>query len=210
MSEADRRALVWAAFAFSAALAAAIGVLAVFGMKSGIPLALKTTARLAFLFFFSAYAGGALTALFGDVFLPVKKRGRELGLAFAAAILVHLSVVACLCVLGPVPSKRTFAIFGAAAVSALLLVCLSFPWARRRLPDNLWPPLRLIATNYIAFAFAYDFVQFSPSADVLEDIAYLPFAALAILGPALRLAAWVKARPAPLASARTRSHSSSP
>jgi hypothetical protein len=148
------------------------------------------TGRLAFLLFFPAYVGGALTALFGDLFLPVRKRAREFGLAFAAAILVHLGLVVCLSIIRAGPSAGTFAIFGPAAAFTLLLACLSFSRVRRLLPDKVWRPIRAVATNYIAFAFLYDFAHFPSSKGHLT---YLPFAALAIVGPLLKLAAWAKA-----------------
>jgi hypothetical protein len=73
---------VWMAMAFCASLGLAIGVLAFFGDEQrGVNIALQATARLAFLFFWPAYVGGALTFLFGDFFLPIRRHARELGLA---------------------------------------------------------------------------------------------------------------------------------
>ncbi len=176
--------------AFCASLGAALASVAV-SRHRDFALALAMSARVAFLFFWPAYVGGALTSLFGDVFLPVKRRGRELGLAFAAALLVHLGFVVRLCVVGPSPSTRTFVIFGVAAALAFLLALLSIGSVRQLLPSKFWPPFRAAAMTYIALTFILDFVQF-PLHDIRSDVLYLPFAALAILGPALKFAAWAQ------------------
>jgi hypothetical protein len=47
------------------------------------------TVRFSFLLFWPAYAGSALWALFGQTFLPLKRRGREFGLAFASVHRPH-------------------------------------------------------------------------------------------------------------------------
>jgi hypothetical protein len=176
------------AAAFCASLAAALAAVAI---TREFTAALALSARVAFLFFWPAYAGGALTSLFGGIFLPLKQHARELGLAFAGAILVHLGFVVRLCVVGPAPSTSTFVIFGTAAAFVLLLTLLSISRVRELLPRRFWPPLRFAAMNYIALAFLLDFAKF-PLDDLRQGFAYLPFLALAIVGPALRLAAWVR------------------
>jgi hypothetical protein len=60
-------------------------------------VALRMTARWSFLLFWVAYAGGALATLFGPALAPLSGRGREFGLAFAAAHLVHIGLVIWLC-----------------------------------------------------------------------------------------------------------------
>jgi hypothetical protein len=75
--------------AFCAALALATIVLAVFGLgERGTDVALQATARLSFLLFWPAYAGGGLATL-GSVFAFLPHRARDFGLAFASAHLVH-------------------------------------------------------------------------------------------------------------------------
>ncbi len=180
---------MWPAIAFSASLGVGLASLAA-PRHGNITLALATSARVAFLFFWPAYAGGALTSLFGSVFAPLKEHSRDLGLAFAAAISVHLSFVAYLCLTGHAPSTRTLIIFGTAAAFTYLLALLSVSRVRQALPPTFWPPIRFVAMNYIALAFLLDFKRF-PTNDMRENLAYLPFAALAIIGPALRFAAWL-------------------
>ena len=113
---------VWIAMAFFASLGLAIGILASFGDEQrGVSIALQATARLAFLFFWPAYVGGALTFLFGDLFLPIRRHARELGLAFAAALFVHLGLVVRLCAIGVLPRGRLSAFLASPRLS---LICL--------------------------------------------------------------------------------------
>ncbi len=186
------------AAAFCAALALAVGVVAAFGARSdGFRIALEATARLNFLLFWPAYVGGALVALFGSVFAPLKDNARNFGLGFAAALPVHLGLVACLCAAGDPPGARTFIVFGAAAIFTYVLALLSIPRVRRMLPDRFLPLIRWLATNYIMYAFIKDFARhgvggFYAAGGLHEIVKYAPFAALAILGPMLRFAAWIQ------------------
>jgi hypothetical protein len=155
---------------------------------SGIVLGLEATARFAFLLFWLAYVGPALASLFGDAFLPLKSHARELGLSFAAAMVVHLGLVATLCLRGHPPPLKTFVIFGAAAGCTYLLALLSVRRVREALPASAWPAIRFVAMNYILFAFILDFKRRTYGA--IEVVKYLPFLSLAISAPILRLAAW--------------------
>jgi hypothetical protein len=107
------------AAAFCASLGLAVGIVAVLGIERGVYVALAATARLAFLIFWPAYAGGALASLFGSVFLRLREHARDLGLAFAAALSVHLGLVACLCVIGHAPGVWTFVILAPLRVSPI-------------------------------------------------------------------------------------------
>jgi hypothetical protein len=177
------------AAAFGASLGVGLASLAV-SRNRDIAIALTTSARVAFLFFWPAYVGGALTSLFGSLFAPLKEHTRDFGLAFAAAISVHLSFVAYLCLIGHAQSRKTFIIFGTAAALTYLLALLSIVRVRQALPPSFWPPIRFVAMNYIALVFLLDFKRFP--LDLRESLTYLPFATLAIIGPALRFAAWVQ------------------
>lgn len=112
----------WAGLAFCAALGLTAGVLLLLGTgEKGLHEALRAIARLMFLFFWPAYAGSALVSLFGSLFQPLKNFAREFGLAFAAVLIVHLSLVAKLCLIGSSPPLGTFVIFGIAAAFAYIL-----------------------------------------------------------------------------------------
>ena len=178
--------------AFVAALALAAAVLTVFGAGArGTLLGLQTTARFSFLLFWPAYAGSALCALFGQTFLPLKRRGREFGLAFAAAHLPHVGLVAWLSFIGAAPPRGTFVFFGIAVVFTYLLALFSLASARLALGPAGWWLLRTIGLNYIAFAFAVDFLRYRDFGTAKFWLGYLPFDVLAVAGPVLCGAAFL-------------------
>jgi hypothetical protein len=179
------------ALAFSVSLGLAISIIAAFGIDPGLSIALRVTARLAFLIFLPAYVGGPLTSLFGNAFLPVRQHARDFGLAFASAMVVHLGLVIWLCAIGAPPPVETFVIFGLAAVSLYFLALLSVRRVRELLPQKFRLPLRIVTTNYIALAFIYDFMHFRVN-HFYAVIAYLPFAVLASGGLILTIVAWAQ------------------
>ncbi len=182
---------MWMSSAFCAALVLAALVLVFLGAgERGTKAGLAATARLSFLLFWAAYSGSALTALFGARFQPVKERGRELGLAFAAAHLVHMGLVGWLCWIGAAPSISVFVFFGVALIFVYLLALFSIGNLQRALGPRSWWLLRTIGMNYIAFAFFIDFMKSPLHGGVKHVVEYLPFVILAIGGPLLRAAAW--------------------
>jgi len=192
MRQAPRDA-VWIGGAFAAAVGAAALVLALLGAdKRGSSAALAATARIAFLFFWPAYAGSALALLFGRVGYPIKARGRVLGLAFAAAMLVHSFLIAWLCAIGHAPAAGVFLIFSPALLMTYALALASFGTWQSGLNHRIWKIMRLVGMNYIAFVFAYDFLRNPLGGGVKHIVEYLPFAVLAVAGPGLRLVAGVK------------------
>src|SRR5471032_1346155 len=98
-----QKSVKWMAAAFGAALAITAITLALYGTDNkATRLALELTARFSFVLFWLAYAGGAIATLFRIEALA--GRGREFGVAFAAAHLVHIGLVIWLGVLmGKVP-----------------------------------------------------------------------------------------------------------
>jgi hypothetical protein len=186
MNEFRRNTLVWMALAFCASLGLALSLIAIFGIKPGLSLALRATARLAFLIFLPAYVGSPLTSLFGNAFLPARRHARDFGLAFASAMIVHLGLVIWLCSIEAPPPARTFVVFSLAAIFIYFLALLSVRRVRELLPHKFWLPILFITTNYIALAFIDDFKRFRVG-DFYGGIAYLPFAALAIGGLILNL-----------------------
>jgi hypothetical protein len=183
---------VWMGSAFCAALGLTALVLAALGPgEHGTIVALQVTARFSFLLFWLAYAGGAMTAVFGPAFEPLKRRGREFGLAFASAHLVHLGLVAWLTYIGHAPSLGVFLFFGIAVLWVYLVALFSIPRLQASLGPNGWWILRVVGLNYIAFAFAKDFLGDPQFGSFKYLVTYLPFAALSVVGPLLRLAAFV-------------------
>ena len=190
----------WMAAAFGTALMLAILVLAKGGTDAeGIKQALRATARWSFLFFWMAYAGGALAALFGPTFRALAQRGRQFGLAFASAHLVHAGLVLWLYQISVSPpvKTRTLVFFGVALFWTYLLAIYSIPKVSGMLPSKVWRIVRTLGVEYIALAFLVDFRTNPFEGSALHLLAYLPFLALCATGPVLRLAAFVRRRRAP-------------
>jgi hypothetical protein len=187
----SRSAEWWMGTALGANLFLAAIILATSGSGDhGTSLALAATARVAFLWFWVAYTGGALAALFGATFLPLKQLSRELGLAFAAALLVHLALVGWLCWIGSAPRIGVFVFFGPVAALTFVLALLSFGNLHTMLGPKPWRLLRTVGMNVILCAFLKDFMQHPLHGGAQHVVDYLPFVVMAIAAPLLRLAAW--------------------
>jgi hypothetical protein len=189
-----------AAFVAAAVLAAV--TLAVYGTSArATNTALMVTARLSFLLFWLAYAGGGIAVILGA--LPaagarggisavgqfLKLHGREFGLAFASAHLVHVGLVGWLVWIGAPPGRNLFVFFVPPLLIVYLLVLFSLPVLQRRLGRRLWATLRTAGMTYIAYAFAADFLVDPFSHDVKHLIEYSPFAIMSVAGPLLHLLA---------------------
>ena len=190
-------ALAWMAAAFAVSLVLAAIVLAIFGAgESGSALALRVTARWCFLLFWPAYAGGALAKLCGPRFAVLARHGREFGLAFAAALSVHIGLV--LRLMDVAASQRTLMLFFWAGVACTFALALfSLPRLRDWLGTRLWRAATEFALNYIALVFAVDFIVEPLRASGADKypLSYLPFVILLAGAVALRLAARLR-RPA--------------
>jgi hypothetical protein len=134
----------------------------------------STPRRLAFLWFWAAYAGGALPILFGAAFLPLKQLGRELGLAFAAALLVHLALVTWLCWIGSAPPIGVFLFFGPVATLTLILALLSFGKLHTTLGPKPWRLLRTIGMNVILYAFRSSIIRCMAGSGISLHICHSP------------------------------------
>ena len=192
--ESDLRlagAPAWMAAAFAVSLVLAAIVLAVFGAgESGSALALRVTARWCFLLFWPAYASGALAKLCGPRFAALARHSREFGLAFAAALSIHIGLV--LRLMDVAANQRTLMLFFWAGVACTYALALfSLPPLRDWLGTRLWRAAMEFALNYIALVFAVDFI-FEPLRSSGADkypLSYLPFVILLAGALALRLAA---------------------
>jgi hypothetical protein len=179
------------AMAFAATLAVACGVLTVNGTgHSGITIGLKGTARVAYLFFWPAYVGGAVATLVGGPFEILARRAREFGLAFAAALFVHVALVIWLAWISP-PQPLVDAVmpfFAIGVVWTYLLALSSTGWVRARFSAQSLKAFRTVGLEYIALTFFTDFV-ISPKHPLQYPVLYVPFWVMLGLGPLLRLAA---------------------
>jgi sulfoxide reductase heme-binding subunit YedZ len=186
----------WMAAAFIVALGivAVVYVVAVPSQRLG--MALRATARWSFLCFCLATCGGALTTLFGSIFEPLARKGRDLGLAFAAAHSVHIALVVWLLYISTEPFPRVSLIvfsIGVFFVYLLAVISLSSTLSARLGPRR-WKNVRSIGVEYIAFAYAFEFGGRILDGNLANAIHYFPLFAAAVGGPLLRMAAYVKRR----------------
>jgi hypothetical protein len=154
--------------------------------------ALRATARWSFLWFYLASTGGALKTLFGDRFGALARRGRDFGLAFAAAHLAHAGLVAWLYFSYGGPGIGILIFFGIGLIFTYLLALLSIQRVTARLDPQAWRWLRTIGIEYISLNFLYDFARNPFTGGWVQLVAYLPFLILAASGPLLRIAAAVQ------------------
>jgi hypothetical protein len=187
--------IAWMGVAYCTALAAGVAILAMRGAgERGVSVATTAVARVAFVFFWLTYVGGALALLFGRVFEGLARHRREFGLAFAAALLVHLTFVAWLFrISAQQPLSNAWIVyFAIGAVSTYALALGSVKRFRGLLRINFWRVFSTVALEYIAFLFFRDFVLLPLQGGVGLPLGDLPFAVLIIFGALLRLAATVR------------------
>jgi hypothetical protein len=185
----------WMVAAFLVALSLGVVVIAIFGAADrGTVLALRVTARWSFLLFWLAYAGGAMARLWGPALGGLARSGRELGLAFASAHLVHVGLVLWLFHIAVEPPVDGGALifFSIGLLCTYLLALFSLPRLREALGPRLWRALRVIALEYIALVFAADFILLPLRAVTKYPPSYLPFALMLVAGVGLRVAAFAK------------------
>jgi hypothetical protein len=184
----------WMGAAFLIAFALAAIVLGIFGAGTrGTGLALQVTARWSFLLFWLAYAGGAMAKLCGPRLGGLARHGRELGLAFASAQIVHVGLVLWLLHITTGP-RDTMAFFWVGILCTYLLALCSLPRLHDALGLRFWRTFRTIALEYIALAFAADFILGPLQAGGFGKypLTYLPFAVMLAGGAGLRLAAFAR------------------
>jgi hypothetical protein len=182
------------AAAFVAALTLASVVLIVFGAGTvGTIAALQVTARFSFLLFWLAYAGGGLAVVSGSWLQLLRRHGRDFGLAFAAAQLVHIGLVAWLCWIGATPGMDVFVFFVPPLVVVYVLALFSLPLLQEVFGRTLFALLRTVGMTYIAYAFAVDFLGAPFSGNTTRIIMYAPFAILSVAGPVLHAISYLPA-----------------
>jgi hypothetical protein len=185
--------------ALGGGLALAAAALGAYGTDpDGIREAIRLTARWSFLLFWLSYAGGALATLFGPAFAGLARSARAFGLAFAAALQVHIGLVIWLgVVIGQIPLQGgVLWFFLVALLCTYLLALLSFGIGKRN-AGRLWRPLLFVGTTYILIAFGRDFVLGTlayKTQNWLYAAEYVPFALLCLIAIPLRLAAFVRRR----------------
>ena len=129
------------------ALALAVIILVIFGVgERGTAIALRATARWSFLLFWLAYAGSAIAWLCGPRLDGLARHGRELGLAFASAQLVHVGLVLWIIHIAK-GSVGAMLFFWVGMFCTYLLALFSLPRLRDALDPRLWRIFRAMRWN---------------------------------------------------------------
>lgn len=187
----SRDVVLWVTVGFLLSLALAALVLASAGTgEHGTDVALRVTARWCFLLFWLAYVGSALARFCGPRLAVLAHRRRAFGLAFAAALSVHVGLV--LWLMGEAADKRTpMLLFWAGVACTYSLTLLSLPRLRDLIGQRVWCILSEGAMQYIALVFAVDFIVEPLQANGAGKypLTYLPFVIMLVGGALLRLAA---------------------
>ena len=194
----------WSVSAALVAASVSLLVLVMVGWgERGTDIALMLTGRWAFLLFWFAYSGAGLFELFGDRFSFLRRKARRSGLAFVAAISVHMGLVGRLCAIGAAPSARTFVFFGLGLACTCVLALFSMIDLHRWLDRRLSRLIRAVALNYIACIFAVDFLSKPFDLRLWHVMLYMPFAFLSLVGPLI----WISAQVLPLRQVLVRNRS---
>jgi hypothetical protein len=120
------------------------------------------------------------------------RRGRELGLGFASAQLIHVGFVLWLYHIAPEP-VGAMTVFWAGVFCTYLLAVFSLPQLRTALGPRIWQISRTIALEYIALVFAFDFIILPLGGGYDKyPLSYLPLTLMLVGGTGLRLAAFVR------------------
>lgn len=186
-------ALSWVAVTFLLSLALAAVILATAGTgEHGTALALRVTARWCFLFFWPAYAGSAVASFCGPRLAVLARRRRTFGLAFAAALSVHIGLVLWLTFVAA-DQRTPMLLFWAGVGCTYALALLSLPQLRDCLGRSASRIFTEGAMQYIALVFAVDFViePLQANGPGKYPLSYLPFAIMLLGGALLRLTAQI-------------------
>jgi hypothetical protein len=189
-----------AALIVAAALAAVIFLRHGTGEQSTIR-ALQITARWSFLLFWPAYSGGAIARLFGPYLDGLAHYGRDFGLAFGSAQLVHVGLILWLNYIAPGPNGG-MVFFWVGILCVYLLALFSLPSLRASLGKRSWQTFRTATLEYIALAFAADFILLPLNGlgnDTTAALSSYPlinslFASMLVSGFGLRLASSARRR----------------
>ncbi len=165
--------------------------------EKGTLTALRLTARLSFILFWLAYAGSAMAKLFGPSFAILARHGRDFGLAFAAAQLVHIGLIVWLFYVTtghrPDFTDRFIQFECIGLVWIYVLAAFSIGRLRAALTPDVLRIVYAIGLEFIALVFFFNFVVL-PIQEGTQHflIEYLPFSVAIVLGPILRWTAMAR------------------
>ena len=156
------------------------------------------TARLSLLLFWLTYAGSAMATLFGPAFAILARHGRNFGLSFASAHLIHIGLIVWLYRVSANPPALTSWFIQFEIIELVwiyVLATFSVPRLRAALNPDLLRILYAFGLEYIALVFFFNFVVLPILGGPLHPIqlfSYLPFSILIVVGPILRWAAMAR------------------
>jgi len=188
---------MWMGAASIVGLAIVATVYALGAPTHRLGMALRATARWSFLWFCLATYGGALAALCGSRFQALARRGRDFGLAFAAAQSLHIGLVVWLFYSAPnaIPPMLYLIVFFIGVFWVYVLAAFSLSSTLSTwLGARQWQIVRKLGVEYLAFAFAFDFAARTFGGNLANALHYSPLLAAAVGGPLLRIAAAIKRR----------------
>jgi len=130
--------------------------------------------------------------LFGPRFGILARHGRDFGLAYASAQLVHVGVVAHLVsISGRAIVASIMPFFAVGVVWTYVLALSSLGRLSNVFSSSFCRILRNIGLEYLALVFFADLVLLPIGDHTNRPFEYLPFSILIIVGPVLRMAAMV-------------------
>jgi hypothetical protein len=184
----------WMAGALVVALAIVLIVRTVAAPGARVSGALQATARWSFILFWCGYTGNALAVVFGPRFQAIAHRGRDFALSYASAHVAHMGLVAWILLTSADAQigRSELMVFGVAVFWTYLLAALSIKRLAAKLDPKILRTVRTIGMEYIALAFLVGFARNPFQGGIVNVVIYLPFIALAIAGPLLRIAAAIK------------------
>jgi hypothetical protein len=129
-----------------------------------------------------------MARLFGSHLAGLARHGRDFGLAFASAQVVHVVLVLWLFYVAP-GENGGMVFFWVGILCTYILTLFSLPRLRDALGSRLWRISCMIAMEYIALVFFVDFVRIPLQVNGLSDypLNYLPFALMLVGGVGLRV-----------------------
>ena len=189
----------WPFIAVLAIVAAIAGAsLAVFGPGAEAALHVtRYTARFSFLIFVTAFATGALAALFpSDATRWLRRNRRYMGLSFALAHFLHLIAIVTFFSLVPEkPGLVTILGGGLAYVFIALMAATSNDRSVRMLGPKNWRRLHLAGGYYVWAIFMNSYLgRLAGDAPPEPKWIFALTATLGFAALALRIAAWLKKR----------------
>jgi len=176
-------------------LAMVVAIILGVGDLEPMSVALRTTARVSFIFFLGAFVAAPLVQVTRSAFGRwLRANRRHLGIAFVAAHTVHMGMVAKY--LDANPGALPLPFLAGAIVLVVILYAMfatSFDVTARAIGPRAWKILHTTGIYLFAGVFSLAFIGGSVSAAAPRWF-YLPFGVAMALAWLVRIAAWMRRR----------------